>query len=290
MIALVLAILCQTINASSAIPALHAKRNITVLGGVEHRSVALRVLPLGDSITNGVGSSDGNGYRHVFVELAEAGGPVTMIGSHNGTGVMPENEEEGWNGFTIDQISQKATNALKAKPNLVLLLAGTNNMNNASQAATAPAEMSNLLGKVIAGSPRAVVLVGTILPSTQPGRQSLNDQYNSALQQIVKDGQSTGKRVLLVPTGSAVDPDELVDGIHPNDAGYDKMAIAWIQGVNTAQDQGWFEAPEPGDGYVEPSSRASRLDTNGVLWWHCSLVLVTLIAKDMYDNTLRSNG
>lgn len=123
-------------------------RNVTTSDGVRQRGVPLRVLPLGDSITNGKGSSDQNGYREDFVELAEAGGPVQMIGSREGNGDMSDNHNEGWNGYTIDAISAKATNALKAKPNLVLLLAGTNNMNNASQASTAPAEISQLIDKV----------------------------------------------------------------------------------------------------------------------------------------------
>lgn len=132
-----------------AFPTLH-KRNTTVLGDVKERNVPLRVLPLGDSITNGVGSTDKNGYRELFVEMAEQGGPVQMIGSREGRGDMPKNEShnDGWNGYTINAISQKADNALRAKPNLVLLLAGTNNMNNASQAATAPSDIRNLIDKV----------------------------------------------------------------------------------------------------------------------------------------------
>lgn len=132
--------------AARTFPTLHVKRNISA--GAVPRSVALRVLPLGDSITNGFGSTDGNGYRDFFVDLAQQGGSVDMIGSEVGFGVLPDEHEEGWNGYTIDQISGKATNALAAKPNLVLLLAGTNNMNNESQASTAPADMSNLVDKV----------------------------------------------------------------------------------------------------------------------------------------------
>jgi hypothetical protein len=71
-----------------------------------------------------------------------------MIGSHAGSGKMPDNQEEGWNGYTIDEISSKATNALEAKPNLVLQLAGTNNMNNETQAESAPSEMEALIDKV----------------------------------------------------------------------------------------------------------------------------------------------
>jgi lysophospholipase L1-like esterase len=144
----VLLALCYLLGfaSSRAFPGLRVKRNISV--EVHPRSVPLRVLPLGDSITNGVGSTDGNGYRDYFVETVEQGGALQMIGSHTGAGKMPDNQEEGWNGYTIDEISKKATNALKAKPNLVLLLAGTNNMNNETQASSAPSEIAALIDKV----------------------------------------------------------------------------------------------------------------------------------------------
>jgi hypothetical protein len=130
-------------------PTFRTKRNITFLGDVRQRIVPLRVLPLGDSITNGEGSSDDNGYRKVFVELASEGGPVQMIGSREGKGnITNNNKHDGWNGYTINAVSWRSTNALRAKPNLVLLLAGTNNMNNATQASIAPAEMRAMIDKV----------------------------------------------------------------------------------------------------------------------------------------------
>jgi lysophospholipase L1-like esterase len=106
------------------------------------------VLPLGDSITNGFASSDNNGYRKTFYDLGKQGGPIDMIGSHKGKGIMEDNDEEGWDGFTIDQISEKATNSLKQLPNIILLMAGTNNMANDEDAVKAPGRLEVLLDKV----------------------------------------------------------------------------------------------------------------------------------------------
>jgi hypothetical protein len=105
-----------------------------------------------------------------------------------------------------------------------------------------------LVTQVLAGSTRAVLLVGTIIPSTLPGRQLLNDQYNVLLNQMITSRQEQGKHIMLVPMESAVQPDQLVDGIHPDNTAYQNIAVTWIQGVNGAQDRGWFEEPEPGDG------------------------------------------
>lgn len=112
------------------------------------RNDTLRILPLGDSITNGYASSDGNGYRKIFYDWASEGGKVVMIGSHQGQGQMNQNNEEGWDTFNIDQISYKATNALAARPNVVLLMAGTNDMFTDAQAAKAPQRLESLVDKV----------------------------------------------------------------------------------------------------------------------------------------------
>lgn len=146
----ILAIIIAGVTETSAFPDFYVRRNTTVFGDVRHRNVPLRVLPLGDSITHGKGSTDGNGYRELFVTLAEQGGPVQMIGSRDTGGSMPRNESrhDGWDGRTINAISEKANDALDAKPNLVLLLAGTNNMFNASQASSAPTDIRNLIDKV----------------------------------------------------------------------------------------------------------------------------------------------
>lgn len=44
-------------------------------------------------------------------------------------GTMPDSDNEGHNGATIDQISLFATVSLPQRPNVVLLHAGTNDIN-----------------------------------------------------------------------------------------------------------------------------------------------------------------
>lgn len=97
-------------------------------------------------------------------------------------------------------------------------------------------------------SPRAVVLVGAIPVSTWIGRQPFIDQYNRVLEQIIDERADEGKHIMIVPINSTVAPSELEDGLHPDDDGYEKMAVAWVQAVNQVQDRGWFHEPEPGDG------------------------------------------
>jgi hypothetical protein len=76
---------------------------------VFENAVQLQILPLGAFIVYGLKSSDGNGFRAALrKKLIDNGNPtVDYIGS-NHCGTMTDNECEGWTGYTISQVSQKA--------------------------------------------------------------------------------------------------------------------------------------------------------------------------------------
>lgn len=87
----------------------------------------LRLMPLGGSITHGVGSSDQNGYRKILLDLLRDDGfNVLMVGSRT-AGTMSNDNHEGWRGFRIDQIERRAVpSAEKLKPHLFTVNAGSN--------------------------------------------------------------------------------------------------------------------------------------------------------------------
>src|SRR5204863_464849 len=65
--------------------------------------VHLRLMPLGDSITYGIGSSDGSGYRaRLWDDLA--GNNVDFVGSQQ-SGRVPDPDNEGHSGWVIDQLT-----------------------------------------------------------------------------------------------------------------------------------------------------------------------------------------
>ncbi|KAF2435179.1 SGNH hydrolase [Tothia fuscella] len=213
------------------------------------RKHSLRVLPLGDSLTYGFASSDNNGYRRIFYDLGSQGGKIEMIGSHKGLGVMEQNSNEGWNAYTIAQITEKATKSLPKNPNIILLLAGTNDIGSDNDAVAAPARMAALLAKIAETTPNAAVLLSTIPPSADPTRQLRNDAYNAQLTTLVQTQRHRkGQKILLVNIDQAVLPTQLIDGIHPTDEGYRNMALAWLAGVEEVEKRGWIDAPIPEDG------------------------------------------
>jgi hypothetical protein len=84
-------------------------------------------MPLGDSITKGSGSRDNNGYRNALRNLLTPITQVDFIGTL-AHGTMPDNSHEGHSGQFLGPIKEWAAAPIRARPNVVLVHAGTNNM------------------------------------------------------------------------------------------------------------------------------------------------------------------
>jgi lysophospholipase L1-like esterase len=87
----------------------------------------------------------------------------------------------------------------------------------------------------------AHLFVATILPQKAPraGWEKV-DTYNTSLSAIVAAQQTAGKRITLVDMHDAMTADDLLpDGVHPNQAGMDRMAATWFSAISasTAKDR-----------------------------------------------------
>jgi lysophospholipase L1-like esterase len=210
-------------------------------------NLTLRILPLGDSITYGIGSPSLNSYRaYLYTKLTSAGAKVSYIGSQK-SGTPPNNNNEGCSGYTISQISTQADKSLPQNPNIVTLLAGTNDHIRGSPDA-APERLAALILKITTRVPTVVVLVGTlpllaptgIFASAATARPI--DKFNKQVPIIAKAAVDRGEKVLAVDMSDILATD-LADGIHPNDVGYEKMATAWFKGIEDAASRGWIKNP-----------------------------------------------
>jgi len=200
----------------------------------------IRLLPLGDSITFGLQSTDGNGYRNTLHNLLQTGNTLDFIGSLK-AGTMVDNDNEGHSGATIAQIQTFSTNslALPARPNVVLLMAGTNDVFGGS-ISTAPSRLSTLIDSIFTACPDAALIVATLTPL--PSGQAAVNTYNAAITQLVNNRTASGQHILLASMSSVLSTD-LVDGVHPDNAGYVKMANAWFPVVQQAMKNGWIGKP-----------------------------------------------
>ncbi|MGV9316551.1 GDSL-type esterase/lipase family protein, partial [Streptomyces sp. NPDC003691] len=187
----------------------------------------LAVMPLGDSITQGVGSNHGNGYReYLRVHLRNRAPVLDFVGSlAHGNG--PDAQHEGHSGFLIEQIAADVESWLyAAKPNVITLHLGSNDINRNHEVATAPARLGALMDRILAAAPDVTILVAGIVPNYNPGAASRVEAFNNALPGLVTARRAQGHKVFQVniPPLSAQD---LPDNLHPNNNGYKKMARAF---------------------------------------------------------------
>ncbi|HTQ06902.1 MAG TPA: SGNH/GDSL hydrolase family protein [Polyangiaceae bacterium] len=217
-----------------------------------------KILPLGDSITWGI--NYGGGYRiklfihtntdnHVinFVGYDTANPPSSSVLSGLGSGMSNwKPNHEGHSGWTIQQDDDLVTGKSTAtndnvmytgkkvvadfSPNIVLVHLGTNDMYQMPTGA--PDRLGTLIDHIVADAPNALVVVASIIPFPQDASQVMT--FNAAVPGEVKTRADAGKHVIFVDMFSALTASDLgSDGIHPNEGGYEKMAVAWYGAIKS---------------------------------------------------------
>ena len=204
---------------------------------------SLRILPLGDSITYGFGSTDGNGYRlDLLSMLTSDGTQVHYIGSQR-AGNMKNNHNEGHGGAVITQIADFTKRTLLERPNLILLMAGTNDMNIPIDPDKAPQRLGSLIDMCHAVCPDATLVVAQLTPAVDATSGGRIKRFNGAIPGIVEERVGNGMKALTVDMCAYVSLADLADGLHPNDNGYNQMALAWLDGIQEAASKGWITPP-----------------------------------------------
>ena len=197
----------------------------------------VRVMPLGDSITEG--TQVPGGYRIGLWQRFTANGyRVDFVGSQfNGPSSLGDHDHEGHPGWRIDQIDANIVGWLRTfTPHTVLLHIGTNDVLQNFNLSTAPNRLSTLIDHITNTVPTAEVFVAQITPLANAAQDSAARTFNSAIPGIVQSKVNAGKRVHLVDMHSALTTADLIDGVHPTAGGYDKMAATWFNALRSVPD------------------------------------------------------
>lgn len=199
-----------------------------------------RIMPLGDSITVGYGPiplGDPVGYRQRLHErLMGSGRVVDFVGSQQ-AGAMADRQHEGHAGYTTDMLLAGLPGWLDAaRPDVVLLLAGTNDLSRAVAAGNPNGDIDSAARRLVQITDmiegRGIwVLVAPIPPflTAQGNFTAQADQYNAMIRVAVEQRQSAGMRVRWVPVSWHAGL--LADGVHPNADGYRVLADAWFDAL-----------------------------------------------------------
>lgn len=167
---------------------------------------------------------------------------MTYVGSGS-LGHFQGDHHEGHSGYAIGEISGQASKSLPARPNVILLHAGTNDMNRPVDPLGAPQRLGTLIDNISERCPDAVVLVAQIIPSKTPLLQTRIKKFNAEIVSVVSRRAESGKHVLLVDMFGSFSELDFADSIHPNNRGYRKIANQWVRAIEEANRNGWIKEP-----------------------------------------------
>jgi lysophospholipase L1-like esterase len=206
--------------------------NVTYAGD----GASLRIMPLGDSITQGMQAS----YRRpLWNALHEAGWHVDFVGSMNkgylGLGETRDydSDHEGHWGWMADEVLDRIDEwSAKANPDIVLVHIGTNDIGSGESIPGTVDEVRQIIERLRARNPGVHVLLAAIIPSAHEQMRERIREFNLRLSALAEDLDSDSSRVILVDQFTGFDASlDTYDGLHPNDEGIKKMSSRWFDAL-----------------------------------------------------------
>ena len=203
-------------------------------------SGAIRIMPLGDSITEGLGSTDNAGYRRpLYLGLSNAGYDVDFVGSmSHGIPDDFDKEHEGHYAWYAEQISNNINDWLTNNPaDIILLHTGTNEISDHFPISEIVADINQILDNIeiyeTDHNDTITVILAQIIDRV-PNSCDTN-ALNSEIVNLHNTRVAAGDNLMLVNMQSAIDYcSDMYDSVHPNDSGYVKMANIWRPAVMEA--------------------------------------------------------
>jgi len=188
-----------------------------------------RIMPFGDSIT------EKPEYRLPLAQqLLDEGCLVDMLGSMVDPGFVQigpwlDPHHEGHAGLRADQLADNtAAWAQAARPDLVLLYAGINDLYAGQDVASTLEDLQRIIDNLRSVNQNVTVLIAQILPGV--GVEAEVAALNQGIATMRQRLDVAEARVFLVDLASGIDPaTETWDGVHPNRAGGQKMATRWYR-------------------------------------------------------------
>ncbi len=187
----------------------------------------LRVMPLGASSTVGTGGLETAGYRGPLQELlARDGVAVDMVGSQRGgPASVPDRDYEGVGGLTLEGMKPRVAGWVRrARPDVVLLHIGTNDLLRGASADEAAALLEGVLSEIAEVSDAHVIVAGVWGRSGDARTREAFERLGASAAAAFRE---RGHSVRFVDATGLLTPAQLADGLHPNVAGYRRIAEMW---------------------------------------------------------------
>ncbi len=213
---------------------------------------ATKIMPLGDSITqggiNGAGPAYAS-YRYpLFYKLTGAGHAVDFVGTftvlHNNATAnatlypnynttFDKNHQADWGkkAVYLDTYITSWLNALPTggKPDIAIINIGTNDAAGGTPVATFTNQVNGIIAKLRAANPNITIVLSNLM--VIPSYQAAFTNINNAIAGIVTAQNTTASRVVLADIASGLPSGSRYDGIHPNAIGEEHLATVYFNAL-----------------------------------------------------------
>ena len=214
----------------------------------EETSETIRIMPLGDSITDGFNVV--GGYRTpLWKTLEENGytGNIEFVGQNWGGEVAPRHS--GYSGYAIADIPNQRMGIynfidwlMEEYPaDVVMLQIGTNDILSSYELEGMGDRLELLVDSVLNYIPEDGMLFLATIPYmdadvtiytdayTVEEMDKAVDDYNAQVKALAEKKIAEGKPVTLSDNNAVLTKADLADGVHPSEEGYAKLGAHWYE-------------------------------------------------------------
>jgi len=225
-------------------------------GGIDDPTgESIRIMPMGDSITFGIGET--GGYRkYLYDDLTKKGYKIDMVGPEGASkatanSITYDDNHAGYSGYTIKyglgffsgqegdgslyNVLQLKDAVKKAQPDIILLIIGTNDMSGNHSTESCTDDLHSLLDYIIGDMPSHCVIFLSSIPDLMGNNTPKVVSYNEAVKKVASEYQSKGENVRFADIHGCMNgmADMGTDQVHPNGSGYKKMGDYFAEVVDS---------------------------------------------------------
>jgi hypothetical protein len=165
---------------------------------------------------------------------------------------MLHKHNEGHPGAKTGQMIKFAEETVKHRPNVILIMVGSNDCSSEANAQKGAKDMGILLDSLSESCPDAAILVSLITTSPKPALAALFAKFNEGVADVVKERADKGKHIQAVDFSKLLDTkQDFRDERHPNDKGFKKIAVKFEEALSDVAEKGWIGEPKQVEGFED---------------------------------------
>jgi lysophospholipase L1-like esterase len=198
----------------------------------------VRILSIGDSITQG--GKTFVTYRLPLDQMMRAAGwSYEFVGSQQSEGPNGPLWHEGYGGKNAEFLAGLMPQKLKQlKPDIILLHCGHNHSAEEKPVPGILAAERAIIEAARKQNPKVVVLLARVITSGKLPKYGYLPELNQAQVLLARELTRADSPVMIVDQATGFDPqkDTILDKVHPNAQGAEKMAKQWFLAL-----EGWVK-------------------------------------------------